>query len=1260
MAKHVTVRFAWHDDNWDGCVCQNPKDNIFCVGNYSLLSPRLQRRRLVNQESKHQNEELPLSLSESDFMPDDEYAYEGLYAPPCYWTINAFGDKDIELADSHPFEDTKRWGKRFANEVLPLPITLKRHSVITWCFKIGFGRNDKEQYVPIPILEKRTCDYLKSIEKTKSIAFFYANYSNPILGQEYNRKYLVLGAGLVNDRDEENDIKYFDIPKDLLTNIRSQWRMDNFPTQAWQFQLSLDPEKTVLLPYKEYYSWVQADELAEESRQEKLEELAVKVDDRTIIPHFKYVSMHLPHDKAIYILYQMLKSINQMKDHGLISLEKLGETESKTKNLLEIAWQERGEYPGFRNVAYLALVNDINDEDLQVLLPKIEHQIKYRFKGTASFLNEPLDKKELARMPSDVSYALQIIENTKELTKFLSLFNFTIIQFKKIRELIKYYGFNTVKNNPYLLLEHYVPDRAEEERREPDIDKNDFGIGLYQIDIALIPDRKYVTTWQSSYNAQSPERVRALISQILTETAKSDGRSFMYRKDILTKIEEYPLYYISSKLKIDDLLLSQYEMQGLFKEKFLIQENIEKNDAFYQLRNLERVEKNIEAFLEIVGKTKHAHNQDTINRLVQKDIDQFKEKIDPIERRVLYRNALSNGLFVLSGIAGSGKTQSVINLINEFWDEGKRSIHIFTPTGKANLVIRKRLRKLKLDNLEPELSVSTIHRFLYRYLREKGRLYRDYTRKKEIDSICEMIDDILSEGKWDLLDRLCLAMKNYKLKAKVVVIDEASMVDEVLLATLFAMIDPYEIEYLIFSGDERQLPPIGVGRPLVDITYHILDKWVNYETNLIQLKTNLRFDPCTRLAKLADLFAGEEEPTVSQIEEAITTPKDCLPDSSLSVRYFTDERSLEGIIKEVLREAGSLAFEDDSAFEAFAHMFEGADLTNHEVNLDRVQIITPRRIGSFGSEAINRKVIMQGNPIFGPQTKLICEENMYTNVDYKRILGLANGSIGYITERRAVHFNEIKELESIYGFDSLKPLRRDINTDVFGAMKIEKKINFGYSITVHKSQGSDFDHVILVLPDKSIFVTRELLYTAITRPKEKLHIVVNKKLEDELPKILQEAYFRSAVAGHDTLLFGHKTQYKRPFKLTLKDGSVVAFASKIEYMIGDILDKAGVYFEYECSDFLDKYHFLPDFKFKINGKFYYLEHLGNINIRYANRWNWKKDVYTRLGYIDNLITTSEKEDSSNVNSTIAQIISDVTCNKLRSTPASYSNHHYEL
>lgn len=1251
MVKHVSIRFAWHDDSWDGGICRDPKNNFYCVGNYSLLSPRLQRRRLAEQEDKHKNESVPIFLSESDFAAGDDFAFEGPYAPPCYWTINAFGDKDIELEDIHPFVDTGRKGKEFIR-VPPLRITLKKNTVITWCFKIGFGRNDYERYVPPSLLEQRTSDYLKSLEKEKSIAFFYANFSNPISGEDRNRKYLLIGAGLVAGIEEPPS---YDIPSDLLKKVRAQKRMENLPTLAWQFQVTIDPESTFLLPYKQYYDWVREDELNRESRQEKLEELAVKVDDRTIIPHFKYVSMHLPHDKAIYLLYQTLNSLKKMRENPANIQDSIfDEIEAKTKKLLEVAWKERGQYPGFRNILFLVLENDFQEEELQVIISKIEHQVKYRLKGIHNFLNSKLSPGDFENLPRDVSFAMRIIENGKDLVKFFAAFDFTIVQFTNIRKILKYYGPDTVRSNPYLFLEHYSPTRDDEKRRDPNIDKNDYGIGLYQIDIAMIPDHKYAD-WESSYNAQSPERVRALIAKILAETASSDGRSFLYRKDIVKKIEEYPLYYISNKFKVDDYLLSQYEKQGVFRDKFLMKDDVERNDVIYQLRSLENVEKTIEEFLEIVLKKRYKVDENEIRLLKRMDFKKFGNKVDLAEREEIYRNALGNGLFVLSGIAGSGKTQAIINLLSRLWENGNRSICVFTPTGKANLVIRGRLKEFGLHNKEPDLLLSTIHRFLYRSMHDRARNYRDFARRQEAEDIGEIIEDILSEGKWELIEELKSRTRNKKFKAKIVVIDEASMVDEILLATLFAMIDPYEIEHLILSGDERQLPPIGVGRPLVDLAYDIQSKWRDLESNITQLKTNLRFDPTKKLANLADLFGGEDEPGVSQVAEILSEP-----DDSLEVRFFSDAASLESLIREVLLKAGALAFESESAFEVFANLFVGAELTGGEIDLDRVQIITPRRIGSFGSEAINRNVIMRGEASICPQSKLICEENMYTNVGYRRILGLANGSIGYVTSKNVVRFNEVTELEKLYGPESIEKLKKDIRSDVFSSMKIEKKINFGYAITVHKSQGSDFDHVILVLPDKSLFVTKELLYTAITRPKEMLHIIVNKKLEKELPAMLVEAFLRSEVEAHDSLLFGHKHEYRRPFKLTLSDGSVVALASKIEYMIADCLDKLNVKFEYECSDFLEKYRFKPDFKFRINDKTFYLEHLGNLNRRYANTRNWKFDIYKKAGYADNLITTSERDEDSNVKAVIEKIIHDLQTNKLENTPGAYSYHHYYL
>lgn len=40
--KHLTIRFAWHDNKWNGKICKDPSNNDYCRGNYSLLSPRIQ------------------------------------------------------------------------------------------------------------------------------------------------------------------------------------------------------------------------------------------------------------------------------------------------------------------------------------------------------------------------------------------------------------------------------------------------------------------------------------------------------------------------------------------------------------------------------------------------------------------------------------------------------------------------------------------------------------------------------------------------------------------------------------------------------------------------------------------------------------------------------------------------------------------------------------------------------------------------------------------------------------------------------------------------------------------------------------------------------------------------------------------------------------------------------------------------------------------------------------------------------------------
>ena len=197
---------------------------------------------------------------------------------------------------------------------------------------------------------------------------------------------------------------------------------------------------------------------------------------------------------------------------------------------------------------------------------------------------------------------------------------------------------------------------------------------------------------------------------------------------------------------------------------------------------------------------------------------------------------------------------------------------------------------------------------------------------------------------------------------------------------------------------------------------------------------------------------------------------------------------------------------------------------------------------------------MNGNIQFLPQTKLICEENIYYTISQgrqkERILALANGSIGYL-DKGYIRFDEIDELLNAYGWDKIKNLIFNIKKEIYSPLRIDRKIDLGYAITVHKSQGSDFNNVIFIFPEVTPFITRELMYTALTRAKSELYILVNEDLKQELPLILSRIYDNSAIEQCKTLLFEFKISPSRAYHLQLRDGRTLQLRSKIEYIIAN-------------------------------------------------------------------------------------------------------------
>jgi len=1227
---------------WNGRICKNPASNVYCRGNYSLLSSRIQRRINLEVEEKHRGESL-CKLSET-------------YVPPCFWCINAFGENECSIKDPHPFSDLE-WLKDKFKVVPPLNVDIIKYSLFTWCFSLSFAEEGSPEGRYPADLKERIEKFLLKIKPNESLVFFYLNFSNPITGDENKR--LLLGAAVIKDVTPPQKYK---IPHKILSDLRRGRGMQNFPENAWFFRLQLEPETAFILPYHHYLKWIDEAEADEEkdNRTKKLKEVAISIDDPTLYPHFKYVCMHLSTDQAIYLLYLMRKSLKKMREHKVVSMNLLEETSSKIDNLLKFLWTKRGKYPGFKAAVSIILKGRFGEKS-----GEIAEEIYATIKNEVGDLSNYFENEGsiITTNNTKMRSALLLLEKQKEKIEFLSRFDFSPLQMKRIFQIISTKGFNTIRINPYLLLEEYGFDQVE----HWDSNESDSGIDIYHLDIVFFPDLNYADWFYEEFNdPKSSKRMRAVISKILLNAALNEGNTYLSRNQILQQIQEYPLYYIGEKLQLGESEIELLEKDPIFKEKFIIERDPIHEEVIYQLKTLRKIEEKIERTVKVLLQAPlydlSPDDEQFISSTAQKDLSGITVKIDKEktrkEREEVYHKALENRFLVISGKAGTGKTQAIINLVNYLRKKVKGRIFVLTPTGKSNLVIQNRLHNLNINIRKSNIDVYTIHRFLYRGIIEaiqKARLPLSLYYG-QVSTLRNLIDNFLS-GKINVYPDLERVSENCKFNPSVIIIDEASMVDELTFAALLALINLNSVMHFIVVGDENQLPPIGVGRPFSDILFFLRKE--GYERNITKLHTNLRFPPESSVSALSEIYASEDAPILDEIEKVISSN-----DETLEVRFFKDIDDLKLVLKEIISEIWKkeLNLTIDNSKSLF-HLFR--DLFN-EKEVDIFQILTPRRVGEFGSWSINYRAVMGDETTILAGSKLICEENLYLNVidemgRKQRVLGLANGSMIYYGNDRRFYSSDITDFFDNFGRKAGLNLIRKIRENIDNPLTIEKIIDFAYAITIHKSQGSDFDYVILVLKDFTSFVCKELFYTAITRAKKKLYLLIHEHLSSELPVILWQVYNNSVNKNLRTKLFTPKKSPFKPYIMSLRNGKKIELKSKIEYIIAKALDDLGVEFKYEPKDFED-HRIYPDFRININGRTYYWEHLGLLEERrYRERWLRKLEKYNSLGIIDNLITTSESKEPTDVESKVKTIVQHLLQGTLSIIESGYpSKHHYEI
>ena len=272
------------------------------------------------------------------------------------------------------------------------------------------------------------------------------------------------------------------------------------------------------------------------------------------------------------------------------------------------------------------------------------------------------------------------------------------------------------------------------------------------------------------------------------------------------------------------------------------------------------------------------------------------------------------------------------------------------------------------------------------------------------------------------------------LPAGVVIVDEFSMVDSFILFSLLqALADDTQ---LIIIGDKDQLPSVGPGNVLRDMIQSDF-------FHTIYLKRNFRQDQGSLIVENACRVNGGE---------SLVFPK---PDPAADFIFLPvrDEAQVLEKVERILRR-----------YQA-----------DYPVNSTALQVLVPMYRGAAGIDRINQMVQEK----FNPEPFLLRREKvafkrldkvMQTRNDYDK--GVFNGDLGIV--------------EDYHAADKLLLVNFDGWIVEYAADELDE-LTLSYAVSVHKSQGSEYDIVVLcLLPSHARMLSRELFYTAITRARRKL------------------------------------------------------------------------------------------------------------------------------------------------------------------------------
>ena len=1208
MAQHLSIRIPWKDNGYSGLVCDKPCYNNSCLRlkNISINRDDNLEESLKGKPIAGHEQEIPCLSEGGVFMSENTHKKTTIhpYRSPKSMTHSHFLDTELMFRPfslpARPFAWTmlRKGDDRGDQNIQRLISQYNINYDASREPELGFPTNWVQDAENQRAIFKT---FYQHVIPTKSLVLPYAKQV-PFLD---DAKRVVMGVGYVESVVDPPEHKHTEAGS--LRSILWETMIGH--------SIRNDRKNGFLLPYREMMDY------AETHPDFDIKSVTVISED-DFFEEFSYATEHVSYDAVINVLLQTIKALEIIKECIPGNWQ---ECSDWTHERLNEVWLDRGAYPGLGSMLCCVgfkFGKVIADEIKSKIGERASYEeyVSETVRNPAKYLS--YEACESIRNTEQKSF-LSFSDERRSLFWLLSRMSLSVDQANILfnTEYRNRAGINCsdseIIQNPYKLYED--TRMMTDENRIP----------ISKVDMAIFPPNEISTlypipspTTLDSENDQ--RRIRAISISILENQAQK-GHTVYPENQLIIDINNLPIKP-SCRATID-----VFNSIRTFLEDELIHVECDNDIAIYQLRRFSEIDDVIRKAVHNRKKGKRHEISEDWGEIVNIAFDSSKltesEKRARKEKIAILSELSQSRISVLIGGAGTGKT-TLLSLLCKSQQIHNGGVLLLAPTGKA---------RVRMSQAMKEQGVRFTAKTVAQFLVSNGRFNPITMQYKLSDKVAPDVPNT-------------------------VIIDECSMLTEEMFGALIQSLK--KAHRIIFVGDPNQLPPIGAGRPFIDLVRFLKKDITDFprvgkcfgELTVTRRQQNDSEDLRADMA-LAEWFSDSNSDLDDEVFSRLQG-NDC--ENNISFISWETPEELEQLIFQTIAKETMMSGIDDSKFFDFSiggvPNGKWMNFGSNPHKVDDWQILSAyRNNATIGTATINRYIHQKyrsqdtyANNIYQKRrtrhplgTDGITFGDKVINIRNRRLNGypqnncenfVANGEVG-IVERI---WQKPKDKRNTHQIRFSSQPDHNYNWPSVVIDEGNCDLELAYALTVHKAQGSEFSKVFLVLEEPSHLLSKELLYTAITRQTERLVILYNKEAY-HLRKYSTKAY--SDIACRFTNLFDapNIVEYKQRYfeesliHLTL-NGELVR--SKSEVIIANMLHDKGIVYEYEKELDLGEDGFkIPDFTIDDaeSGLLFYWEHCGMMTDEtYRKRWEQKKEQYKKHGIIegDNLIISYDNSNGS--------------------------------